>query len=104
MITLTVITDSHGDMVVHVAGCSDIKRSHRYDTGARPQTFTGADMAAAITAVDTDYADMFGLDVYMEDAPEQAWTVSHMKEAPCFTKARAAAGITFGALGRPVAK
>lgn len=102
MTTITTITDQHGDLSVHVAGCGDLKKQQRETA----QDYTGSDLVQAIIAADTDWAAAFGADVYDADRQDDLpWTVRQMAPAPCFVKAIRAAGVTFegeGHLARPV--
>lgn len=95
MFELTLIKTARGDMQMHVAGCSDIKRSHRGYSDEKPATYSGDDLLSAIVTADTDMADWFGQQPYVPNPDDQPWTTSHVEWAPCFAKAVKAAKIVF---------
>ena len=106
MTSLTLIKNSKGDFGLHVTGCSDIARSATPTyRGEKPPVYEGADLLAALVAVDTDAAGWFCELPYTDSSREQGcWAVAHgIPPAPCLTKLIKAGGIGFEAVtGRPV--
>ena len=74
---VTILTNERGDFELHLGGCGDIaKSSRRYPD--RVETFEGADLVAALVAVDTDAASWFGEEPYTQSARDNGcWSVTN---------------------------
>lgn len=94
--SITRIVDKHGDFVLHVGGCADIKRAHSSRSqGDAPETYSAPTWVQAIRAADEDMAAWFGQEAYQANPPEQPWTVAGIAHAPCLRPVLRAAGIRF---------